>query len=252
MSYLGSIGTIQVTVQQTDPVVDRITYDIVDVANNPDNDYTWGGNPVTVGGYVYDQYGDPMPGVPIVVLYPLATPRGTVNTNAQGYYELTFNSPYGTNPSAITTSIHQASMLQGDVRSLPLYGKTRIRGLAATASPKVGEDMGVSGILEWESAAGVWSPISGETVTVEATDPDGISYTVDGITTSTGAFSATFTPDIAGVWTVTATYDGAASMFTASAEVKITLGEELGIGLGLLLIIIAGGVMLVGAAREGR
>ena len=219
MSYLGSQASINVTVQAT-PVPTFVSLWVQDIANNPDNNFSWGGNPISLFGTVDDQFGADLPGAVVTISYG-GVVLGTRTTDTFGYFYITANTPYQRDANArIEATCGGISSGQGVI---PIYGKTRIRGMAATPpAVELGQQIAISGYLEWESAAAVWGPVSAQTVTVVSVAPaEGGTVTGTATTNTAGLFSTTLTPNVAGVWTITATFTGAAQLFGASGELII-------------------------------
>ena len=236
MSYLGSQATLSVVVS-AEATLNSITLELVDVVNNPDNSFTWGGNQVVVGGYAYDQYGNPVAGAKVHVYYPLTVYVGGPTTNSAGYFQVTFTCAYGKASGAMAKAFSEDYSIESNTFTLPLYGKTRIRSLAASPSiPKTGQLVTVSGFLEEETATGVWGAVAAQIVDIVATAPSGAPVSTSGTTLSNGSFSGTFTPAESGTWSVTATFSGAAMLLGASGEAA--LGMEAGIPILFLAALI--------------
>jgi hypothetical protein len=83
-----------------------------------------------------------------------------------------------------------------------------------TAAVKVGSTETITGVLK--SSTGV--AITGASVSVQITKPDGTKTTASTVTTnSNGGFTYTMTPSVAGTYTVTAKYSGSTKYAASSA-----------------------------------
>jgi uncharacterized repeat protein (TIGR02543 family) len=91
-----------------------------------------------------------------------------------------------------------------------------------------GQSITVSGIVSPASG----SAISGETVTLKFTAPDGSTFSGPAVTSSSGSYSYPFTPNIIGSWSVVASFAedsthlasaSASQAFTVAAPISITI-----------------------------
>ena len=239
MSYLGSQASITVTVQAT-PVPSIVSLWLQDIANNPNNDFSWGGNSITFIGSVDDQFGQDLPGVVVTISYG-GVVLGTRTTDIFGSFSITAATPYQMNAGAY------AQATCGGINSgqlmIPIYGKTRISGMAATPpTVELGQATVISGSLQVETAAAVWGPVQGQTVNIAGQGPTQIA-SGSGVTATDGSFSVQLTLNEVGSWTVTATFTGAAQLFGASGELIIGGVETI-----MPILFIVGLLGLVGYA----
>jgi hypothetical protein len=202
-----------------------LTVEVKDVHNNPDNDFTWGGNLVTFKGHIYNDFGDPMEGLTVQISYPFTGDgkggNGVGQSNSQGYYEVDIEPWHGQNPLAYAHAhiLGWGNEIQATV-DLPLYGLTRVTVQASPDPVEPGSPLTVSGILEWQGLRGEWQPVQGATINVEATgSPGDASETA--VTQSDGSYQAQITPQGAGTWTIVAAFPGSVMLIGSYASMVL-------------------------------
>ena len=68
--------------------------------------------------------------------------------------------------------------------------------------------------------------VAGVPVTLAAIDPNGNPVSINTVTSnSAGMYQAMFTPDVPGVYTIIARFDGTNSYFASSAETSLAIGQ---------------------------
>jgi hypothetical protein len=228
MSYIGS--SAQTTVLVEGVGIGSISISVKSVNGNPGKDFTWGGNSITVEGYVRDENQNGIGGVDVEILYPRdgegsGGQAGAV-TSPTGYYSAQIVPGYGRNYGAEAyAEVVEAPHINEKVH-LPLLGFTRIASFQADP-PKVQVDDPVTftGYLEWESNSGVWSAVAGKAITVEAQGAPGDVSGVD-TTNTTGRFTVQLVPSAEGTWVVTAYFDGDAGLILSSSTITIKSWQD--------------------------
>ena len=151
---------------------------------------------------------------------PLPTRIGSAVTGSDGVATLTWTVPHGL---ACTLQRFWARHEPTDTISTPVTGgiafPTRV-SIAAPASVAPGQSFTISGKLEYESSAGVWSPLAGRTVYLFY---DG-TMIAQVITAADGTYSATVSIPASGTYTLKASFAGEGLALAAFALFGIGVG----------------------------
>ena len=116
---------------------------------------------------------------------------------------------------------------------------TAINLSLSTKSVTLGNTLTVSGSVT-PSVSG-FAPVSNVSVTLTYTKPDATTSTVTVTSSTDGSFSDTYTPDVAGSWSVTASWAGNVAYLgaTSSTEAfKVTSSSGGGISMSYLYVVI--------------
>jgi len=166
------------------------------------------GVPFNVYGYVRDDLGNVIAGASVTVRSPID--QASTTTNSEGKYAVTLsvNGPgdqiqvtatYGSRSGSASGTVPSgSSSMQIDV-TVPRIS-TSVSCSASPSTVIIGGSVTVSGAV---------SPaVSGATVTLTYTKPDGSTFTRSVTTSSSGTYSDTYTPDQLGTYSVQASWDG--------------------------------------------
>jgi len=143
--------------------------------------------------------------------------------------------------AAVLTIVLCLTILTGTaLADPPPSTPTAITISLSTKSITLGNNLTVSGSVA-PSVSG-FVPVSGTTVTLTYTKPDGSTTSTVVISGADGSFSYTYTPNVAGSWSVTANWSGDTTYLgaTSSTEQFVVTDSSLGgVSLTYLYIIIA-------------
>ncbi len=165
---------------------------------------------------------------------------GTVTTDSNGHYTTTFQPQY-------TGTYHLRASWEGDneymgatsseaeltVTKIVKQTSTLTISLSSTKVNK-GKPVTISGQLKSSAGTG----ISGVTITIRITKPDGATDTLTSSTASDGTFSATYTPQTKGTYSVVATWNGNSYYYGCTSQTQQFTAEESMCPFGLSLIIV--------------
>jgi|GEM_PF-6124117 hypothetical protein len=166
------------------------------------------GVPFNVYGYVKDDFGNPIAGASVTVKSPIDQVSTTTNSEGKYAVTLSINGPgdqiqvtatYGARSGSASGTVPSGtSSMQIDVVVQRI--STSISCSASPTTLTIGGSVSVSGAI---------SPaVGGATVTLTYTKPDGSTFTHSVTTSSSGAYSDTYTPDKVGVYSVQASWSG--------------------------------------------
>jgi hypothetical protein len=117
----------------------------------------------------------------------------------------------------------------------------------STKSVTLGNNLTVSGSVT-PSVSG-FPPVSGVAVTLTYTKPDATTSTTTVTTSTDGSFSDTYTPDVAGSWSVTASWAGDVAYLsaTSSTETFAVTNNSAG-GVSMVYLYVATTIVIIAIA----
>ncbi|MBE3142773.1 MAG: PQQ-like beta-propeller repeat protein [Planctomycetes bacterium] len=199
-------------------------------------------NPVIADGKLYVANGEHSPTEPLMRGWNLhcinattgeglwnVTGGGTVGAVADGY--ITFDSRYdgymyvfGKGESATTVSAPQTAITQG--QSLVLTGTVLDQSPGQTGTPCVSKDSMGPWMDYLHMQAPIPANVIGVPVSLDAVDPNGNAIHIATVTSDmSGTFGYTWQPEIAGQYTVTATFMGDDSYGSSWAQTYATVTQ---------------------------
>ncbi len=138
-----------------------------------------------------------------------------------------------TTVSAPTTTLAQGTqvLIQGTVldqspgSSLPIYDSIG-QAPGKINSPAVADQYMTQQMQYLYMQQPASNNVAGVPVTLAAIDPNGNPVSINTVTSnSAGMYQAMFTPDVPGVYTIIARFDGTNSYFASSAETSLAIGQ---------------------------
>jgi len=159
---------------------------------------------------------------------------GTVSIVINSHCTTTFQLQY-------TGTYHLRASWEGDNEYIAELTVTKIVKQTSTltislSSTKVnkGKPVTISGQLKSSTGTG----ISGVTITIKITNPDGATDTLTSSTASDRTFSVTYTPQTKGTYSVVATWNGNSYYYGCTSQTQQFTAEESMYLFGLSLIIV--------------